>query len=89
MMKISGEMSNVVNIIRKDSDGSKKTSSSDMRSKDNAADVVSVENRHAASVQVENLDQARSLIGDISKDMANHSSDLHNLNSERLATLIS
>ncbi len=88
-MKISGEMASVINIVKKDQDGSKKSGAVDAGKKDNALDVVSVENRQAASIQVENLDQAKSLIQDINRDLQNHSGNLYSVNSARLSSLIS
>ena len=88
-MKISGEIANVINIIKKD-EQQKKSEAEKNIDAGYVEDIVTVENRQASANRVENVEQARDLLNDVTKNLEDYSSaGLYNINSERLAGLIS
>jgi hypothetical protein len=86
-MKINPEIANVVNVITKDKETQKKTE--DERKLSKVSDIVSVENKQASRSRVENVEQAKQLLGDVTKRLGNNSSELYNINSSRVSKLFS
>ncbi len=87
-MKINSEISNVINLVKKEEDYQKKTREKE-ESQDRVTDIVSVENRAASRSDVENVEEARVLLSDVMKGMEKSTSSPHNLNQYRISQLIS
>lgn len=86
-MKITGEIANVVNIVRKN-DPQQRRAENSAEAKSQAYDSVAVENKQAAGATVENLDEVRDLVQNVTSGLTENPAKLHNLNSDRLASLI-
>lgn len=87
-MKINPEISSVINLVRKDSDYSKKNEEK-VEDQRKVADIVSVENSAASRTYVENVEQARALLSDVMNGMDDSSASLHSLNQYKISQLIS
>lgn len=85
-MKITGEIANVINIVKKNDAQTRRTEAGDARA--GAYDSVAVENKQAAGVSVANLDEARNLVQNITSGLNSNPAELHKLNSQRLTNLI-
>jgi hypothetical protein len=88
-MKVSPELSSAINIITKNSDTQYQKKTLDARSRETVADIISVENKQASQSRVENVDEAKRLLSSITKDMENASSQLYNLDFQRISSVIS
>lgn len=86
-MKITGEIANVVNIVRKN-DPQQRNAENTTEASSKAYDSVTVENKQASGVTIENLDEVRDLVQNVTSGLTQNPSRLHNLNAERLANLI-
>jgi len=87
-MKISSEMSGIINLVRKDADYHKKTEDK-AEGQRKVADIVTVENKAASRSHVENVEQARALLSEVMNGIGGSSPSLHSLNQYRIAQLIS
>ncbi|HPW68169.1 MAG TPA: hypothetical protein PLA82_01785 [Deltaproteobacteria bacterium] len=87
-MKINPEISNVINLVKKDADHQKKTQEK-VESQSRMEDIISVENRAASRSKAESVEEARELLADVMRRMENLSADVHNLNQHRISQLIS
>ncbi len=87
-MKINPEISNVVNLVKKDGDHQKRAQEK-VEGQSRMEDIVSVENRAASRSEAENVEEARELLTDVMRKMENSSADVHNLNQYRISQLIS
>ena len=87
-MKINPEISNVINLVKKDADHQKKTQEK-VESQSRMEDIISVENRAASRSKAESVEEARELLADVMRRMENSSADVHNLNQHRISQLIS
>jgi len=88
-MKIGPEIANVINVVSKDKETKGQKKVEDERKPDGMTDVVTVENRHASRSQVENVEQAKQLLDNVTKQLKETSSGLHQLDSSRVSKLIS
>jgi len=88
-MKVNPEVGSVINIITKEKDAQNQKKTQDARSKDRIADIVSVENKQASRSRVENVDEAKQILSNVTKDMEKSSSGLYNLNYQRVSKVIS
>lgn len=86
-MKINSEMTSVINLIKKDEEYQKRSGQSQGNTA--VADKVTIENKAASRSPVETVDEARVLLSDVMKGMANTSSSVHNLNQDRISQLVS
>ncbi len=86
-MKVNAETSNIIKIIKNDSDQEAKGRST-RELQDKARDMVSIENKHASDSQVENVEEAKDLLANVTRDLPRHGEDLYNLNFQRIMNLI-
>jgi hypothetical protein len=87
-MKINPEISSVINMVKKE-EGYQKKGQESQEQQQKVADIISVENAIASRSHVESVEEARSLLSDVMKDMENHSTEVHDLNQYRISKLIS
>ena len=88
-MKVNPELGNVINIVTKGKDSQYQKKANDARSQDQVADIVSVENKQASRSRVENVEEAKKLLSDVTRDMESASSGLYNLNFQRISQVVS
>jgi hypothetical protein len=88
-MKINPEIANVINVVSKDKETKGQKKVADERKPGGMADIVTVENKQASRSKVENVEQAKQLLDDVTKRLQDSSSGLYNLNSSRVSKLIS
>ncbi len=88
-MKIHPEIANVVNIVTKDKDAQYQKKSQETRYQVGVADIISVENKQASRPRVENVEEAKEILTQVTDNMENVSSELYSLNQQRIAKLIS
>jgi len=88
-MKVNPEIGSVVNIVNKDKDTQNQKKTKDASSQDQIADVVSVENKQASRSRVENVDEAKQILSNVTKDMGKSSSGLYNLDYQSVSKVIS
>lgn len=87
-MKINPEISNVINLVKKDADYQKRTQEK-IEDQSRMEDIVSVENRAASRSEAASVEEARELLTDVLRKMENSSAEVHNLNQYRISQLIS
>jgi hypothetical protein len=88
-MKIYPEIANVINILTKDKDDQYQKKLQDEQYHDSVADIVSVENKQASRPRVENVEEAKAILTQVTENMENVSLDLYTLNLQRISNLIS
>jgi hypothetical protein len=88
-MKINPEIANVINVVSKDKEAKGQKKTEDETKLSGMADIVTVENKQASRSKVENVEQAKQLIEDVTKRLRDNSSGLYHLNSSRVSKLIS
>jgi response regulator RpfG family c-di-GMP phosphodiesterase len=86
-MKITPEIANVINVVTKDKETQKKNE--DERTLSKVADIVSVENKQASRSRVENVEEAKQLLADVTKQLESTAVGLYNINSSRVSRIIS
>lgn len=86
-MKISSEMSSVLNLVKKDEGYRERVREND-EGRSAVTDVVSVENKAASRSRVESVEEARALLSEVMREMGKASSSVHNLNQSRISQLI-
>lgn len=86
-MKINPEMANLVNVVRKESGQNRKPSATGDEKK--IADIITVENQRAAATEVDTMEQAKSLIAEVNRDLGDNPDDVYALNSRRVMSLLS
>lgn len=87
-MKVNPEMGNIVNVITKEKDAQYQKRAEDARAKELIADIVSVENKNASRSRVENVDEAKQILSQVTKEMENVSNSLYSLNFQRVSMVI-
>jgi diphthamide synthase (EF-2-diphthine--ammonia ligase) len=88
-MKVNPELGNVINIVTKEKDSDYKKKTQDVRSQGRIADIVSVENKQASGSRVENVEEAKKILSNVTKGLENVSSGLYSLNYQRVSKVIS
>jgi hypothetical protein len=87
-MKVNPELGNVINIINQEKDAQSKRKTQDVRSQDQIADIVSVENKQASGSRVESVDEAKKILSQVTQGIEKVSSELYNLNYQRVSKVI-
>jgi ArsR family metal-binding transcriptional regulator len=88
-MKVNPELGNVINVVTKEKDSDYKKKTQDVRSQGRIADIVSVENQQASGSRVENVEEAKKILSNVTKGFENASSGLYSLNYQRVSKVIS
>jgi hydroxylamine reductase (hybrid-cluster protein) len=88
-MKVNPEIANVINVVSKDKEARDQKKIEDERKLGGMADVVTVENKQASRSKVENVEQAKQVLDDVTKRLGESSAGLYHLNSSRVSKLIS
>jgi hypothetical protein len=88
-MKVNPELGNVINVITKEKDAEYKKKIQDLKSQDRIEDIVSVENKQASGSRVENVEEAKKILSNVTKGIENVSSGLYRLNYQRVSKVIS
>lgn len=86
-MKINPEIINNIHIIKQDQKADKKTQGVS-KQQQKIADVISLENKHASKSHVDNVDQAKTLLSKVLKDLPSNTSGLYDLNLQQVMSLI-
>jgi len=87
-MKINPELGNIINLVKKDESCQKKTQEKS-ETKDQVADIISVENKQASGSRLDTVEQAKDLLTNVTKEIENYSVGLYNVNNQRISSLIS
>lgn len=87
-MKITPEISNVINLVNKEGDYRKNVRERE-ETQGNVEDVVSLENKVASRSRVESVEEARMLLSDVMNGVDESSSSVHSLNQYRVSRLFS
>ncbi|MCD6569133.1 MAG: hypothetical protein J7L53_00330 [Deltaproteobacteria bacterium] len=85
-MKINPEIINNIHIIKQDQKADKKTQGVS-KQQQKIADVISLENKHASKSHVDNVDQAKTLLSKVLKDLPSNTSGLYDLNLQQVMSL--
>jgi len=88
MMKINPEISSVINMVNKEN-GYQKKSEQALEEKQKVEDIVSVENAAASRSNVASVEEAKALLADVMNTIGDYSTDVHDLNQNRISQLIS
>ncbi len=86
-VKINPEIINNIHIMKQDQKADKKTEGVD-KQQQKAADIISLENKHASKSHVDNVDQAKTLMSKVLKDLPSNTSGLYDLNLQRAINLV-
>lgn len=87
-MKVNPELGNVIKFVAKENTDQYTEKAQNARNQEEIADIVSVENKQASRSQVENVDEAKRILSLVTRDMESVSSDLYNLNYQRVSQVI-
>lgn len=85
-MKIN-DMGNVINVVKQNARSEKKAElTSDQKQR--IVDTITLENKQASTSQVQNVEDAKEMLTQVVQDMEGHTSNLHNINIQRVINLI-
>lgn len=87
-MKINPEISSVINMVSKENTYQKKSQEA-LEEKQKVEDIVSVENAAASRSNVASVEEAKALLADVMNTIGDYSTDVHDLNQNRISQLIS
>ena len=86
-MKINPEAGTLINVLKQGDKPEKKTVEANGQ-KQKIADSISLENRQASNIKVQNVEEAKEILTQVVGSMNGQVSGLHNLNLQRVMNLI-